>query len=160
MAALQLAPCPTTAADAAQRLFLVWRERLHSLLPHAQVEHIGATAIPGCLTKGDLDIAVYVEQEYFAEAEQALASLLRSNSGSIRTTYFSSFSDENTSPAMGVQLVVRGSALDIFGPFRDRLRADPALLQRYNTLKLSHQGVAMSAYREAKAAFIESVLER
>jgi GrpB-like predicted nucleotidyltransferase (UPF0157 family) len=38
---------------------------LTALLPEARIEHIGSTAIPGAVTKGDLDIRVQVEQSAF-----------------------------------------------------------------------------------------------
>jgi GrpB-like predicted nucleotidyltransferase (UPF0157 family) len=56
----------------------------------ADVRHIGATAVPDCLTKGDLDIVVRVPSDDFADADTALATLFARNEGSIRTEGFSS----------------------------------------------------------------------
>jgi GrpB-like predicted nucleotidyltransferase (UPF0157 family) len=39
----------------ADRLFRETRAKLLKLLPGADVEHVGSTAVPGVLTKGDLD---------------------------------------------------------------------------------------------------------
>ncbi len=46
---------PDAAGVAAERLFERVAAELEALLPaSADVRHIGATAVPGCLTKGDL----------------------------------------------------------------------------------------------------------
>ncbi len=68
------------------------------LLPAADIRHIGATAVPGCLTKGDLDIVVRVSDEAFKEADAALASNYVSNEGSIRTNSFSALEDASSHP--------------------------------------------------------------
>ena len=85
--------------------------------------------MPGCDTKGDLDIAVRVAPGDFPAADLALSKLLVRNMGSDRTEHFAAFKDDDARPPLGVQLVVRGSLRDIFVCFRDLLRADPALLR-------------------------------
>jgi GrpB-like predicted nucleotidyltransferase (UPF0157 family) len=42
-------------------------------LPGARVEHVGSTAVPGSLTKGDLDICVIVEGGQFERASRVPA---------------------------------------------------------------------------------------
>ena len=60
------------AGALARHLFEEVRSRLAAALPEAaRIHHIGATAVPGCLTKGDLDIVVRVEGRDFAKAEAA-----------------------------------------------------------------------------------------
>lgn len=150
-----------TATDhaAMQSLALEHKKRIASVLPAgAEIEHVGATAVPGCLTKGDIDLAVRVAAHDFAAAELALAALLERNSDSHRSADFASFCDPDARPELGVQLVAAGSAFDFFATFRDALIADPALLARYNTLKLTWDGRDMEAYRVAKSAFVELVL--
>jgi len=51
-----------------------------SLQPDAEVHHVGSTAIPGLLTKGDLDILVRVDRNRFADADALLASIFPSAS--------------------------------------------------------------------------------
>ena len=41
-------------------LFSDEKEKLSVVLPYAEIEHIGATSVPGTITKGDLDINVRV----------------------------------------------------------------------------------------------------
>lgn len=147
------------ARDGANRAYAFWHDRLTTVLPQAaSVAHVGATAVPGCDTKGDLDIAVRVAPEDFAAAETALAALLDRNTGSGRTESFAAFKDDAARPPLGVQLVALGSPLDVFVRFRDLLRADPGLVACYNALKREHDGAGMGAYRAAKSAFIETAL--
>ncbi len=129
-----------------------------SLPPGCEIHHVGSTAVEGCLTKGDLDIAVRVADDTFAIADRTLAQRFSRNQGSIRTQSFAAFTDEAAMPPLGVQLVVKGSEFDVFHRFVERLRADPAAVDGYNRLKRSHNGSSMSAYRSEKAAFIEKLL--
>ena len=146
-------------AGAAEQAFAAWAVTLAAILPpNAEIEHIGATAVPGCLTKGDLDILVRVARADFAAAEAALAARFDRNLGSVRTSEFAAFADEAADPPLGVQLAVRGGELDDFLAFRDLLRADPALLAAYNALKRRHHGGSMQAYRSEKDALIARAL--
>src|SRR5690606_28490317 len=103
-----------------------------------------ATSVPGCLTKGDLDMVVRVDQADFAAAESFLSTLLARNTGSARTGGFASFKAKEGMPSLGVQLTVRGGELDVFHIFAEALRADAALLRRYNRLKLAFHNKPMS----------------
>ncbi len=147
------------ARQAAERLFATMRPQLREILPAtAEVLHVGATAVPGCLTKGDLDIVVRVEREDFATAEAALAARFARNPGSIRTDEFAAFEDKAATPHLGIHLTVKGAALDVFHRFAAALRADPALVKRYNALKRAYDGQPMDRYRAAKDAFVADVL--
>ncbi|HEY2256322.1 MAG TPA: GrpB family protein [Variovorax sp.] len=124
----------------------------------ADIDHVGATAVPGCLSKGDLDIAVRVEPHGFDAADEVLSQRFERNSASLRTPDFAAFENHGLHPAVGIQLMVRGSALDVFVRFRDRLRTDAKLLRRYNALKLRCEGMPMADYRILKSDFIAAAL--
>lgn len=128
---------------------------LRELLPHACLNHVGSTAVPGSLTKGDLDICVLVSEAAFAAADAALAGVLARNDGSDRTPTFSAFSTAACGVEVGVQLAVEGSADDMFVAWRDLMRARPDLREQYDALKRRFEGAAMDDYRAAKSAFIE-----
>ncbi|MGN7454115.1 GrpB family protein [Paenibacillus pasadenensis] len=134
--------------------------RIRELLPDADVQHIGSTAVPGSRTKGDLDLQVRVPQERMAEAEAALERLYDDNEGSGRTESFRSFKRDDADPPLGVQLTAIGSDMDFFAQLRDALAADPQLRERYDALKLRFDGESMDEYREAKAAFFAEILGR
>lgn len=147
------------ARQAAASLFERVRTRLAVILPaSAEVLHIGATAIPGCLTKGDLDIVVRVDPTDFVTAEAGLAAAFGRNAGSIRTDAFAAFEDADCRPPLGIQLTAKDGVLDVFHRFADALRADPELLARYNALKLAHHTRPMARYRAEKDAFVSEVL--
>jgi GrpB-like predicted nucleotidyltransferase (UPF0157 family) len=131
------------------------RAALIEMLPQAEIEHIGSTAIAGAVTKGDLDILVRVSASDFAAADELLAKHFARNEGSFRSDSFASFCDDTADPPLSIQLVVGGSELDDFTQFRDALRADPQLLADFNALKRECEGMDMETYRERKAAFIQ-----
>ncbi len=154
-----LHPSPVIARAAAESLF----DRIVPLLrrvlpPAADIRHVGSTAIPGCLTKGDLDIVVRVHATDFRVADAALTAQFARNTGSMQTSTFSSFEDDTTSPHLGIQLTAIHGANDFFHLFVERLRNDPNLLSHYNALKTRFDGRPMIEYRAAKDAFIAEVL--
>jgi len=147
------------ARDEAERLFAAMSASLASILPStADIRHVGATAVSGCLTKGDLDIVVRVPAEDFEEADTALASRFSRNQGSVRTAAFSAFEESSGHPHLGIQLAAIDGPYDVFHLFVEALRASSDLVAAYNALKRHHDGRDMAVYRSAKDAFIEKVL--
>ncbi len=156
-----LHPDHAQAREAAERLFQQVEAELRGLLPaSADIRHVGATAVPGCLTKGDLDIVVRIAAEDFVAADAALAGRFARNMGSKRTDSFSSFEDGAASPHLGIQLTVVGGEDDSFHLFAEALRREPELVARYNALKQAFVGEPMQVYRSAKSAFVKEVLSR
>ena len=148
-----------TVRNAIEAAFQQHRRNLLQRLPAVDIQHVGGTSVPGCLTKGDLDIQVRVPPSAFAEAERVLAQHYSRNEGSIRTGDFASFKDDAASPPLGIQLTASGGRFDMFCKLRDVLRARPNLLEQFNALKRRHEGRSMESYRAAKAAFIEAILQ-
>ena len=129
-------------------------------MPGAAVEHIGATSVPGALTKGDLDLLVRVPADRFGAAVTALEAEYAIHQPENWTPRFASFKEapEGDVP-VGLQVVVSGGESDrLFREWRDRLSRDPALLESYNELKSRHAGDEPDAYVDAKARFIEAVI--
>ncbi|MFT3862872.1 MAG: GrpB family protein [Solirubrobacterales bacterium] len=141
-------------------LFERHRTELLTLLPRARVEHIGSTAVPGSLTKGDLDLCVLVSAPAFGPATRTLAARHEIHQPDNWTPTFAGF----TAPAeggidVGIQLAVAGSADErAFVGWRDRLRSDPSLRARYDEIKRRHHDDGADAYRAAKARLIEEAL--
>jgi GrpB-like predicted nucleotidyltransferase (UPF0157 family) len=146
---------------AVQAAFAEHRRRVLEMLPEAEVEHVGSTAVLGALTKGDLDLLVRVEADDFAAAVAGLLGLYAIDQPENWTPTFASFTDPQAAdPPVGVQLAVAGSADDaLFGPFRDAVAGDPALLAEYNALKLENDGEDYERYTDVKAEFVKRVLE-
>jgi GrpB-like predicted nucleotidyltransferase (UPF0157 family) len=140
--------------EEANRLFERTKISISRLLPAAEVHHIGSTAIPGSLTKGDLEIAIRIRAADFAAADNVLSKEFERNVGSDRTESFSAFLDITTSPELGIQLVVIGSELDNFVEWRRRLEDDVNVRTEYDSLKSRFEGEDMEKYRLAKSRFI------
>lgn len=47
------------------QLFSLYRKQISALLPSAQIEHLGSSAIPNAFSKGDLDIYIEVLPDQF-----------------------------------------------------------------------------------------------
>lgn len=149
---------PDELAERAAATYAGERRRVLALLPEADVEQIGGTAIPGAWSKGDVDLLVRVEAAELAAATAALRRAYDEHQRENWNETFASFAARGGEP-VGVQLVARGSADDrAFRRFRDRVAAEPELLAEYNELKRRQEGAAEDVYRAAKAAFVARVV--
>jgi len=146
------------ARKQAEQLFGLTRASLQSVLPTADIRHVGATAIRGCLTKGDLDIVIRVPAKDFAHVETVLSTRFARNTGSTRTNDFAAFEDASTDPPLGIQLTTINGPFDFFHDFVEALCASPPLVREYNALKRAYEGREMPVYRAAKCAFVKRVL--
>jgi uncharacterized protein len=98
---------------AARAAFESHRDQVRKLLPDAEVEHVGATSVPGALTKGDLDLLVRVEPGRFEPAVAAMRGAYAIHQPENWTQTFASFVDPEAGEVpVGVQLAVAGSAED------------------------------------------------
>ena len=71
---------------------------------------------------------------------------------------FASFEEPSATPPLGIQLTAIDRPYDAFHIFTQALINDVSLVERYNALKVSHDGSSMDRYRIAKSHFIEGVL--
>lgn len=143
----------------AEKTFLVHKKIIKERLPEADIQHVGSTAIPNSLTKGDLDIQVRVSSGQFLEAVTSLSALYELNKGSIKTDRFRAFKDNSTIPPLGVQLTVIGSEHDFFWKFRDVLLRNDRYRKEYDDLKRKYEGKFMDEYRKAKNDFFQRLME-
>jgi GrpB-like predicted nucleotidyltransferase (UPF0157 family) len=141
-----------------QSRFEQLRNELQAMVPGAQIEHVGSTAIPGSLTKGDLDIQVRVLAAQYAAAKERLCQLLDVNAGGFSAHDAISFEDYRHVPHVGIHLTVVGGSADIQWRFRDLLLAFESLRLEYDDLKRRFEGQSMERYRAAKADFVDRVL--
>ncbi len=142
--------------------FELVRQRMSALLPEARVEHIGSSAIPGAISKGDLDVCVLVPA---SEHHRAVMALTRhgyvEKSGTLRTDALCMLEWHEPGHKHAVQVVATGSEFEkMFITFRDSLRQNPDLVARYNQVKEAAAHLGESAYRSAKSRFIDEVLIR
>ena len=130
------------------------------LLPDATIEHVGSSAIPGALTRGDVDVMVQVEASQFASARSALDSRFSYNPEMPPEDEFVSYSGEYQGMDFGIQLVSGNDDKFGFLRWREALKTNPDLLAKYNRAKQSRADSDMEAYRAAKSALILSFLEK
>jgi NAD+ diphosphatase len=141
-----------------QSRFQELRSELQALVPAAQIEHVGSTAITGSLTKGDLDVQVRVTASEYPVAKERLCQLFDINLGGFSGNDAISFEDYSGEPHVGVHLTVVDGSADVQWRFRDLLLASESLRQEYDDLKRRFDGKSMAKYRDAKADFVERVL--
>lgn len=135
--------------------------------PGIVLEHIGSTAVPGLCAKPVLDIALGITS--LDDAEAAIPALAQLGF-TYRPEYERHIPDrryfvsaEAQTPRVHLHAVIFGGT--IWGQhlrFRDALREDPGLAERYAALKRELAVVHASdkgAYTGGKAPFVESVLK-
>jgi GrpB-like predicted nucleotidyltransferase (UPF0157 family) len=127
-----------------------------AILPDARVEHVGASAVSGAYSTGHVDVCVAVPRDGLDEAQGVLceAGFVVESQGADLCTLAAPGRDVTLS----LRLIESGSRHESFMRLRDALRADAPLLARYNALKIEAGARGDAAYRAAKAAFFESVL--
>ncbi len=144
------------ACDAFENL----RCALAELLPDARIEHVGGTAVPGLLTKGDLDIQIIVSADAYEHAKEVLASRFNIHEGAFASDTACSFKDDDADPPLGIHLTIKDSPDDFQWRNRDLLLARPDLVKELAALKLRHHGGSMETYRDEKAQFFERLGQR
>lgn len=143
---------------ACNELFVRYDRDIKKLIPNAKVEHVGGSSIPSAVSKGDLDIFVGVELGELGDAIERLTTLgFKEKLDTLRTPELCML-ESTSSDDVALQVVANGSEFECFLAFRDKLRVTPALVEQYNTLKMSCEGWPQEEYREKKSVFIEHVL--
>ncbi len=144
--------------ERAEQLFAEQKEKLSRLIPGADIQHIGGTAVPGLLTKGDIDINVRVREEDFSGAVRILKEHYSINQPENWTNTFASFKDDTSfALPLGIQVTVTDSSDDYFLEHRDALLSNPALVEEFNELKRKFGGKDMDSYRSAKGQFLKNI---
>ncbi len=133
-----------------------------------RVEHVGSTAVPGCAGKGYIDLLVTYPAGRLEDAKRALSAL-----GFQRQTSRDPFPEERPMRVGSVEHAgrrypVHAHVVAASDPeaaemlwFRDRLRADAALVRAYVAEKrrILNEGVADGVdYAERKGAFVRATL--
>jgi GrpB-like predicted nucleotidyltransferase (UPF0157 family) len=133
--------------------------QLHALLPDAELCHIGATALPRGVTKGDVDILARVAPEHFAAAVAALRTHFGVKQPDNWTAAFASFGDDvGYALPVGIQLVIKDSRDDFLLFLHQYLLSHPDTLEEYTRLKQTHASEGAESYWQAKDAFLGKVL--
>jgi len=132
---------------------------LGPLLPDVELHHIGATAIPGALTKGDLDVLLRVENSKFSSVLDILRENFAIKQPQNWSPYFASFgSDTGYSLPLGVQLVVKDSETDFLLFIRDYLLAHPEIVAELNRVKRAYADKGPEEYWSAKDRILAPIV--
>jgi GrpB-like predicted nucleotidyltransferase (UPF0157 family) len=135
------------------------RAQIKRLLPDAVIEHIGSSAIPGAVSKGDLDICVLVAPSDHEPSVRTLTGCgYVEKPGTLRTEQLCMLEWHKPGEEHAIQLVMEGSPFEMFIAFRDALLARPALVAQYNQVKLNAAHLSEAEYQAAKSIFIERVI--
>lgn len=122
------------------------------------VEHVGSTALPGALTKGDVDLQLRVQREDFAAVVMALSSSpsFRFYAGAYLPPDGQSFDvvDDHAIPA-SVHVTVIGSDSDEQWVYRELFKQDATLRATYDALKRAFDHRPMAEYRREKASLFD-----
>ena len=133
--------------------------RIEAVFPGAELHHIGSTAIPGSVTKGDIDILFRVAQSQFGPAWDLLQRHSQIKQSVNWTPHFASFGDDDTyGIPVGLQLVAKDSESDFFLFQRDYLLAHPEAVEAYNRIKTAHAADGPDRYWKAKDEFFARII--
>lgn len=151
----------TEFVESARKTFLEEQKKIMEAVPSGDIHHIGSTAIPEALTKGDLDLQVRVSKEHFIEALTKLKEIYEINQPNNWTDNYASFKYDSAEMPIGVQLTVMDSEDDrVFQKQQELLTNNLTVLEEYNNLKLSYNGKSIDNYRAARGKFFEGLKTR
>jgi acyl-CoA thioester hydrolase len=151
----RLAPADAGHAALVAARFAEVAAAVRALVPSARVEHVGATAVPGLPSKGDLDVQVRVHRERFDDARAALGQRFLPYDHAYGPPDGASFDDEHPTLPAGLHLTVIDSDVDEQWVFRDLLRHDPVLHASFVQLRHAFDGRPMEDWRAAKGRFYD-----
>lgn len=150
---------PDTFLDNLNRIYSELKIRIHDILPDADVDHVGSSAIHGAISKGDLDILVRINKEELESCIEKLKKLgFKEKQGTLRNDSLCMLYTDQYKEDVAIQLVARNSEFEDFLLFRDLLNSDPTLVSEYNALKEKSEDLTADEYRSIKSIFIEKVL--
>lgn len=140
------------------QLFNSYKKEISTLLPFAKIEHIGSSAIPNAISKGDLDIYVEVKPDQFKFAIERLKTLNFIEKQNTLRTHELCMLESLNNDDVAFQIVVTDSVFTFFLAFKNKLINSPTLVNEYNQLKLQCSHLDPDQYRTIKSDFINRVL--
>ncbi|MBJ8479343.1 GrpB family protein [Acinetobacter pittii] len=140
------------------QLFNSYQKEISTLLPFAKIEHIGSSAIPNAISKGDLDIYIEVIPEQFEFAIEQLKTLNFIEKQNTLRTHELCMLESLNNDDVAFQIVVTDSVFTFFLTFKNKLISSPTLVNEYNQLKLQCSHLDPDQYRTIKSDFINRVL--
>lgn len=149
---------PEQYQERCAQLFNSYQKDISTLLPFAKIEHIGSSAIPNAISKGDLDIYIEVMPEQFEFAIEQLKTLNFIEKQNTLRTHELCMLESLNNDDVAFQIVVTNSVFTFFLTFKNKLINSPTLVNEYNELKLQCSHLDPDQYRTIKSDFINHVL--
>ncbi|MDO7196789.1 GrpB family protein [Acinetobacter pittii] len=140
------------------QLFNSYQKDISALLSFAKIEHIGSSAIPNAISKGDLDIYIEVMSEQFEFAIEQLKTLNFIEKQNTLRTHELCMLESLNNDDVAFQIVATDSVFTFFLAFKNKLINSPTLVNEYNELKLQCSHLDPDQYRTIKSDFINRVL--
>lgn len=136
------------------------KQQLTLSIRECRIEHIGASAIPHAVSKGDLDICVIVNKGALEQTRCILLGMgYAEQQDTLRTEQLCMLVSPRTDIDLAIQIIEQGSEFEFFVQFRDILIANPQLVLEYNDLKEKNYKLDEDKYRQLKSEFIERILK-
>lgn len=141
-----------------QQCFNDVENKIRPYLPNAEIIHVGSTAVPGCLTKGDMDIVVRVAESEFINSIGVLGKIFGRSDRNPPMDDYAEFDFFGKRLPVSIQLVSINGAYDDFHIVTTILNRDKKILQKFNELKITFNGCDMEDYRQAKNKFFKEII--
>ncbi len=142
--------------------------RMRETLPDDVIEHVGSTAIPGCAGKGVVDVMLVYGARDFERVLSAVEAMgfcvfrSREPFPEERPVLVGIYAFEGEVFRVHLHLIpADDEEVGVQRRFRDRLRADPALVEAYVAAKqasLAASPTDSTDYNAGKEAFIQGVI--
>lgn len=110
------------------QLFNSYQKDISTLLPFAKIEHIGSSAIPNAISKGDLDIYIEVKPDQFKFAIERLKTLTFIEKQNTLRTHELCMLESLNNDDVAFQIVVTNSVFTFFLTFKNKLISSPKLV--------------------------------
>lgn len=130
-------------------------------LGSARFEHIGASSVPGSVSKGDLDIFLGVEKEQFNSTIKKLIDIgFEEKKDTLRTNELCMLTTDMYKHDVAIQVVINGSEFESFINFRDFMISRPDLVKELNQIKRDCRGLVPEHYRKIKSEWVEDIIKK
>ncbi len=138
--------------ERAKKIFLKHKKLIHEKVICADIQHVGGTAMKGVDTKGDVDIAVRIENSDFEKSKKIITELYSPKNPEIWTHYFALFHTTDDLP-IDILLVIKNSPWDTYCYVRDLLNSNQHLVLELNEIKKLNKHKGQDTYLAAKESF-------
>ncbi|MFG1483481.1 GrpB family protein [Halobacteriovorax sp. HFRX-2_2] len=146
--------------DKVNEIFKDLESELSQHLVNVRIIHIGASSIPGAVSKGDLDVFVGVDKKDFESSLVTIKNLgYVEKEGTLRTPQLCMMVTDKYNYDVALQVVVNGSEFEYFIKFRDFMITRPDLVEELNALKRSCSDLNPDDYRAKKSNWVQGILK-